>query len=630
MHVRCNKCGYEWFTRPRMILASSGCPKCSGHVLLSTDEFVEKLKEHNPNIIVLGQYHGSKEKIEVKCKKCGYEWNPVANSLMKKTGCPFCAGNMKLTNEQFLKRMKSIHPSIIVLSDYKNAKSYIDCECKKCGYKWHSQALSLLAGTGCPKCAGTLKKTHIDFCNEINQFFPTLEVLGEYKNAHTKVLMRCNNCGCEWMTKPNNLLNGEGCPDCAEKSRRAKQTKTEEEFIKQISSINPTITVLGNYINSHSRVKCRCQLCGNVWNPLAWDIIRGNGCPACAKTSTSFMEQIILISLRTILGENNVISRDKKTIGMELDIYIPQYKYAIEPGSWFWHSSKINRDIMKRQLCKEKGITLLTVYDSFSNSDVPFEDNCIVYNYDIGAEEKHPTLKSLVENLLSEFGKDCFFSEDVWTQIETDAYIHSHRITTQEFKTRVATRNNKVDIIGEYRGYKQKVRCRCKQCKKEWMVSPVHLLNGQGCADCYGHTKKTLSMLKDELAIINPDITILSRDYINNLTPICVSCKTCGNVWEARPGNLLSGNKCPKCAKKNAAKKNSLTHDQFLERMKEKGNPDVIVVGSYFNAKTSILCRCRKCGNEWTATPNSLLQAHGCKKCADMRLRKNNNMNGNG
>ena len=53
------------------------------------------------------------------------------------------------------------------------------------------------------------------------------------------------------------------------------------------------------------------------------------------------MEQFIFLSFCNIIGEENVISRDKKTIGMELDIVVPQYNIAVEPGNWFLHKRGI-------------------------------------------------------------------------------------------------------------------------------------------------------------------------------------------------------------------------------------------------------------------------------------------------
>ena len=41
----------------------------------------------------------------LKCNKCGYEWNTAPNNILKGRRCPRCAGNIKLTHEEFLKRI---------------------------------------------------------------------------------------------------------------------------------------------------------------------------------------------------------------------------------------------------------------------------------------------------------------------------------------------------------------------------------------------------------------------------------------------------------------------------------------------------------------------------------------------
>ena len=92
-------------------------------------------------------------------------------------------------------------------------------------------------------------------------------------------------------------------------------------------------------------------------------------------------------------------------------------------------------------------------------------------------------------------------------------------------------------------------------------------------------------------------------------------CKKCAGVELKTHGNLLSGYGCKECANKKRADKAGLTQEQFLAKMKEKGDPNVLIIGNYYSAKTEIRCRCKKCGNIWNATPNSLLQGHGCKEC---------------
>ena len=39
----------------------------------------------------------------------------------------------------------------------------------------------------------------------------SIEPLEEYKGSETKIKVRCKECGRVWLTKPNYLLNGNGC-----------------------------------------------------------------------------------------------------------------------------------------------------------------------------------------------------------------------------------------------------------------------------------------------------------------------------------------------------------------------------------------------------------------------------------
>lgn len=66
------------------------------------------------------------------------------------------------------------------------------------------------------------------------------------------------------------------------------------------------------------------------------------------------------------------------------------------------------------------------------------------------------------------------------------------------------------------------------------------------------------------------------------------------------------------------------TDEQFKREFMQKGNPKVELLGQYVNQKTTIPAKCKTCGYEWNAWPDSLLRGSGCKKCAG-NLRKTTN-----
>ena len=47
------------------------------------DDFVKELSMINPEIEVIGKYTGRHNPIRVKCKRCGFEWEPIFSSLLR-------------------------------------------------------------------------------------------------------------------------------------------------------------------------------------------------------------------------------------------------------------------------------------------------------------------------------------------------------------------------------------------------------------------------------------------------------------------------------------------------------------------------------------------------------------------
>lgn len=68
--------------------------------------------------------------------------------------------------------------------------------------------------------------------------------------------------------------------------------KTHEEFIEDLKVVNPTIEVLGKYVNSRTKIEVRCLVCNHTWETVTQNIIKNKnknnskprGCPKCANT----------------------------------------------------------------------------------------------------------------------------------------------------------------------------------------------------------------------------------------------------------------------------------------------------------------------------------------------------------
>lgn len=514
----------------------------------------------------------------------------------------------RLTTIEFIDKLKLIKPDIEVMGEYINQRTKIPVKCKECGHEWSANPGDLLSGHGCPKCryinnSNRTRMSHEMFIERLKQINPHIIVLDKYQTSQQKINVKCEICQYTWQVKPNTLLNGVGCANCA-----GLKKKTTNEFKDDLRKINPTIDVLGKYSGNRTGIKVQCQLCGHIWSPTGKSLLNGHGCPQCSKTGTSFMEQFILAACKKVLGNNAVIERDRDTLGIELDIYIPSKALAIEPGSWFWHESTLNSDIEKRLRAKDKGIRIITIYDTFPMTEkIPFSEDCYVFEGQLN-EPGFSRLKGLTTKLLEIIDQNFSPLEEFWNEVIESAYKGVSRLSHEEFVKTIGAITPTIKIISRYYANKAPISVKCTVCGYEWSTTPAMLLKGRGCASCMGLKKKTTAEFIEQLATISPSIEV-QGEYLNTNTKIQVRNKNCGHSWYATPNSLLRGSNCPQCA--GNTKK---THSQFVKELSNV-NPYVSVLGKYINATTKIAVRCNTCGKEFLMAPNALLNGHGCSTC---------------
>lgn len=249
----------------------------------TTEEFKKEVKELVDNeYTVLEQYKNADSKILMRHNKCGYEYKVRPSNFLYGQRCPRCyILNKTRTTEEF----KNIVYSLVgnkfeVLGEYKNANTPILMKHNICGYEFKINPNSFLKSKKCPICENkTKKKTIEEFKKEVYDIHKDkYTILGEYVNNHTKILVRCNKCGYEWEVMPVSLLRNHGCPKCKYNNMR----KTTEQFKQEVYDIHKNkYTVLGEYVNSNTKILIRCNRCGREWKVLPFNILHGHGCLSC-------------------------------------------------------------------------------------------------------------------------------------------------------------------------------------------------------------------------------------------------------------------------------------------------------------------------------------------------------------
>lgn len=153
------------------------------------------------------------------------------------------------------------------------------------------------------------KRTHEEFVSILLGVNSDIEVTGRYIGAHTKIEVVCKLDNHIWMESPNNLIRGSGCPECRKKNLSHKFRKDEKKFLEELKETNPNIKIIGKYVNSKTHIKIKCKICGWDWKMTPNNLLRGYGCPRCAKqlkdkTTDYFKWELSLINKDiVVLGE---------------------------------------------------------------------------------------------------------------------------------------------------------------------------------------------------------------------------------------------------------------------------------------------------------------------------------------
>lgn len=299
------------------------------------DEYVAEIAIKNPNIEVVGIYINAKTPILHRCKIDGYEWMVSPTNILSGKGCPECANKnryeaMAITHEEYVKRVKEINQNIVVLGVYINARTPILHKCKIDGYEWMTIPDHILRGKGCPKCAGNNKKSHDEYVYEMSLINSNIEVVDKYINAKTPILHKCLIHNIEWRARPNDVLCGKGCPICGIEKSGNSRFKTHTRYVEELKLINENIIAVGNYDGANTPILHKCLIDGFEWYATPHNILCGTGCPRCSESKGEKLIRKWLIERDVKYDSQKRFSDCCDKISLPFDFYLPDYNCCIE------------------------------------------------------------------------------------------------------------------------------------------------------------------------------------------------------------------------------------------------------------------------------------------------------------
>lgn len=307
------------------------------------EQYVEELKEKNPNVKVIDRYINASTKILHHCLIHDVDWRTAPSVALQGCGCPYChteriTDKLKKSHQEYIEELKEKNPDIEVVEQYIDTKTKIQHYCLKHDVYWKAAPYNVLLGKGCEQCKSEKLrvfriKTNEQYVNELKNINPNIIPLEEYMGAAAPMLHKCLLHNVVWTPIPHDLLSGRGCKQCGidkmtEKANARRLTQDEYEF--DVYQINPQIEVVGKYVDCSTKIMHRCKIDGYEWLVTPDSIKQGTGCPKC---NQSHGEREI--SLWLTHHDIDFIPQyrfddcvDKKQL--PFDFYLSQYNLCIE------------------------------------------------------------------------------------------------------------------------------------------------------------------------------------------------------------------------------------------------------------------------------------------------------------
>ncbi|CAI2193288.1 14474_t:CDS:2 [Funneliformis geosporum] len=318
------------------------------------------IAESHGGICLSTEYKDNKTPLIWRCSK-NHTWYATLCKVKNcGTWCPHCAGNVKHTLEDIKKIALSKHGECLS-TKYKNNQLPLLWRCKE-NHLWHTSLGNVKSGS---------MKLTLEDAKQIALSRHGECLSTEYKNIGEPLTWRCQS-NHQWQNSLNHIKNrGQWCPFCIGRYQSI-------EDMRKLAQMKNGDCLSDQYYDSQTKLEWICKN-KHRWEAIPNSIQQGTWCPLCPKYKR---EKLCREILTEYLGSPSLIRRPEflKTQehlnGLELDIFYPQYGFAIEVQGIqhekyheFFHKGDPNnfirqqaRDQLKKEFCEKNWIALRYVW----------------------------------------------------------------------------------------------------------------------------------------------------------------------------------------------------------------------------------------------------------------------------
>lgn len=188
--------------------------------------------------------------------------------------------------------------------------------------------------------------------------------------------------------------------------------------------------------------------------------------------------------------------------------------------------------------------------------------------------------------------------------------VIKRKLTDEEFRSKLIIVNPNIEPLEAYSGAKNPLLCTCRVCGFTKKYRPDNLIYGNGCQRCGRRERYTTESYREKLAEVNSNIILLS-EYTGAAKKVAYKCGKCGHEDEEIATVLINRVARTGCHDQDVQK---YSQEEFEEDVK-KINPNVKVIGKYHFPGKSVPCSCGVCGYEWSPTAASILKKQAKPVC---------------
>ena len=215
-------CGNIYSVPPRDFIAGRRCPKCYGTFKKTNEDFIGEVFELVGNEYeVLSEYINTVSPITLKHNICGRVYETKPSYFLSGSRCYECAIKLRgerrnKTHAQFVEEVFSlVGDEYEVIGSYTKAVDKIILKHNVCGTEYDVTPNGFLGGRRCRKCFAAREIDTKVFKEDIYELVGNeYQVLGEYSNNYTPILMKHMECENSFSVIPSSFKTGRRCSYC--------------------------------------------------------------------------------------------------------------------------------------------------------------------------------------------------------------------------------------------------------------------------------------------------------------------------------------------------------------------------------------------------------------------------------